>query len=66
MNTKSLVEMINDIDTNYLTEQQKAEAIARAQAAEYTAELIHSALVWVKTQLVGKRVPFNPTKQSHA
>ncbi|MBM6549617.1 hypothetical protein [Marinomonas ostreistagni] len=66
MSNKTLVEMINDIDTSYLTEQEKQEAVARARAAEYTVELLHSAFTWVKTQLVGKRVPFNPTKQSHA
>lgn len=66
MSTKSLVEMINDIDTSYLTEQEKQQAIVRAEVAEYTAELFHSALAWVKHQLVGKRVTFNPAKQSHA
>ncbi|WP_067096866.1 hypothetical protein [Marinomonas atlantica] len=66
MKTKSLVELIESVDTSYLTEQERVEAIARTQAAEYFAELVVSAMSWVKNKLVGKRTPFNPAKHYHA
>lgn len=66
MKNKSLVEMIDAIDTSYLTEQERIEAIARAQASEYTAELIHAAFSWVKKALVSKRITVSAVKHSHA
>ncbi|SBS26640.1 hypothetical protein MAQ5080_00576 [Marinomonas aquimarina] len=66
MKVKTLVELLESVDTTYLTESEKAEAIARAQAAEYTAELIASGLAWVKKALVGKRTVMNTANHSHA
>lgn len=66
MKTKSLVEMLEAVDTTYVTEHEKAAAIARAEASEYTVELISSAFAWVKKTLVSKRISFNSAKHSHA
>lgn len=66
MKTKSLVEMLEEIDTTYISEHEKAAAIARAEASEFTVELISSAFAWVKKTLVSKRTAFNAAKHSHA
>lgn len=66
MKSKSLVEMIEAVDTTYLTEHEKAAAIARAEASEYAVTMIMSACSWVKKALVSKRITFNAAKHSHA
>ena len=66
MKAKTLIELLDSIDTSYLTQSEKAEAIARAQAAEYTVELIASAFAWVKKALVGNRTVMNTANHSHA
>lgn len=66
MKTKSLAEMMESVNTPYLSEQERIEAIARAQAAEYAAELVVSAMQWVKRKLVSITTLLNPIKHSHA
>lgn len=66
MKAKTLMELLESVDTSYLTESEKAEAVARAQASEYTVELIASAFAWVKKVLVSKRTVMNTSNHSHA
>ncbi|MBJ7551261.1 hypothetical protein [Marinomonas ostreistagni] len=66
MKTKSLVEMLETVDATYISEHEKAAAIARAESAEFTVEMISSAFAWVKKTLVSKRISFNSAKHSHA
>lgn len=66
MKVKTMVELLDSVDATYLTEADKVEAVARAQAAEYMVKLIASSIAWIKKSLVGKRTLMNTANHSHA
>lgn len=65
MNDKSLVEMIESIDTSYLTEQEKQAAIVSAQTSELLVGSVYAAVAWVK-KVASKGFSIGSAKPSHA
>ena len=65
MSNKSLVEMIESIDTSYLTEQEKNAAIVSAQTSEVLVGSVYAAAAWVK-KVVSKGFSIGSAKPSHA
>lgn len=65
MKNQSLVEMIEAIDTSYLTEQEKQAAIVSAQTSELVIGSIYAAAAWVK-KVATKGFSFGTAKASHA
>ncbi|MFD1384706.1 hypothetical protein ACFQ45_15165 [Rhodanobacter aciditrophus] len=65
MSNKTLVEMIEDIDTSYLTEQEKNAAIVSAQTSEILVGSVFAAVAWVK-KVASKGFSIGSAKPSHA
>lgn len=67
MNTqKSIVEMLESVDTSYLSESEKYMAQANAERAEYVADLISSATQSVKAFFSALKANLNPFTIKHA
>lgn len=65
-NTQTIAELLENVNTSYLTEAEKYEAIARAERAEYIVAGISSAVQAVKKAALKLKSAFVSSSAQHA
>ena len=65
-NTQTIAELLENVNTSYLTEAEKYEAIARAERAEYIVAGISSAVVAVKKAVLKLKASLVTSSAQHA
>ncbi|RBP85568.1 hypothetical protein DFP80_10163 [Marinomonas rhizomae] len=65
-NTKSVAELLDTVNTSFLTDAEKYEAIARAERAEYIIAGISSAFKAVKNTAIKLKSAFASSSAQHA
>jgi len=66
VNKNSLAEMLDRVDTSYMTEAEKIMIKAQADRAEYIGTMISSAFASVKSLFKSKKHTVATTRLSHA
>ncbi|TYL48399.1 RSP_7527 family protein [Marinomonas sp. IMCC 4694] len=65
-NTKSIVELLDNVNIDYLTDAEKYEMIARAERSEYIVASIASAVASVKKAVFKMKSAFVSSSAQHA
>ncbi|MBU2317829.1 MAG: hypothetical protein KJ609_04700 [Gammaproteobacteria bacterium] len=65
-NTKSVAELLENVNTSYLTDAEKYEAIARAERAEYIIAGISSTVQAVKNVAIKLKSALLSSSAQHA
>jgi hypothetical protein len=65
-NTQTVAELLKSVNTSYLTDAEKYEAIARAERAEYIVAGISSAVKAVKKAAFKLKSAFVSSSAQHA
>jgi hypothetical protein len=65
-NTQTVAELLKNVNTSYLTDAEKYEAIARAERAEYIVAGISSAVQSVKKAVLKLKTAFVSSSAQHA
>ena len=65
-NTQTVAELLKNVNTSYLTDAEKYEAIARAERAEYIVAGISSAVQSVKKAALKLKSAFVSSSAQHA
>ncbi|ETI62269.1 RSP_7527 family protein [Marinomonas profundimaris] len=63
---QTIAELLANVNSAYLTDAEKYEAIARAERAEYIVEGISSAFKAIKKAALKLKAAFVPTSAQHA
>lgn len=63
---KTVAELLENVDTSFLTEAEKYEAIARAQRAEYIVAAFSAAAKAIKNAAVKLKSAFVSSSAQHA
>ncbi|MBR7889806.1 hypothetical protein J9B83_12775 [Marinomonas sp. A79] len=64
-NTQSVAELLNTVDVSYLTENEKYEAIARAERAEYIAESVAEGIQNIKNAVAKVKAVLTSSSAQH-
>ncbi|MBD5771400.1 hypothetical protein [Marinomonas colpomeniae] len=65
-NRKSMIELLDSVNTSYMTEAEKCNFIAQAERAEFITSSVASGIEFVKTVLVKIKSSLNPRNFKHA
>ncbi|MGO2355268.1 MAG: RSP_7527 family protein [Marinomonas foliarum] len=65
-NTQTIAELLQNVNTSYLTDVEKYEAIARAERAEYIVAGFSSAVQAVKKAVIKLKTTFVSSSAQHA
>lgn len=65
-NTKSILEMLDSVNTTYMSESEKHIAIANAERAEFVSSLVVSAVKSLKKAYTSVKTNLNPYTLKHA
>jgi hypothetical protein len=65
LNRKSVADLIDNVDTSYMTQAEKIMIQAQAERAEYIAQMLSSVFSGVKSLFVSKKRS-SATSLSHA
>lgn len=64
-NTQSVAELLNSVDASYLTENEKYEAMARAERAEYFVESVAAGIKNIKNAMAKLKAFLTPASAQH-
>lgn len=65
-NTKSILEMLDSVNTTYMSESEKYIAIANTERAEFIASITVSAVKSLKKAFASMKTNLNPYTLKHA
>lgn len=65
-NTQTISELLENVNTSYLTDAEKYEAMARAERAEYIVASLSSAVQAVKKAVLKLKTTFVSSSAQHA
>ncbi|PYF83487.1 MULTISPECIES: RSP_7527 family protein [Marinomonas] len=65
-NTQTISELLENVNTAYLTDAEKYEAMARAERAEYIVASLSSAVQAVKKAVLKLKTTFVSSSAQHA
>ena len=65
-NTQTISELLENVNTSYLTDAEKYEAMARAERAEYIVASFSSAVQAVKKAVLKLKTTFVSSSAQHA
>ncbi len=66
MRNPSIKELLDNVDTTYLTEQDKAIMLAQAEASQYALSVVKSATAWAKNVVVSLASALKPVNTAHS